>query len=397
MSKVIGVSFRAGGKIYYFDPDRFEIHKGDHVIVETSRGIEYGRVVCDPREVPEKDVVAPLKPVLRMATQRDDEQAAANKLKEEEAFKKCRQMIFDHELDMKLIDAEYTFDNNKILFYFTADGRVDFRDLVKDLAAVFKTRIELRQVGVRDETKVLGGIGICGRELCCHSYLTDFAPVSIKMAKEQNLSLNPTKISGVCGRLMCCLNNEEETYEELNKHLPKVGEEVITPEGDSGMAASVNVLRQTVKVLLEIDDEKELKEYRADELTFMHRKKPKKPREDQPSEKKEGRQDGKTEKNRQDEKEAGRQENRRAEKSETAGEESQKERHQGEKQNQKRNRNGGKKQEQGENRKPETEEGSSEQNENRKRNRRFRNRQGKGQKEQGAGGKQEHTGGQSGS
>ncbi len=382
MARVIGVNFRAGGKIYYFDPVQFEIHKGDHVIVETSRGIEYGRVVCDPKEVPDKEVTAPLKPVLRPATQRDTEQAEDNKQKEEEAFKKCRQMIFDHKLDMKLIDAEYTFDNSKILFYFTADGRVDFRDLVKDLAAVFKTRIELRQVGVRDETKVLGGIGVCGRELCCHSYLTDFAPVSIKMAKEQNLSLNPTKISGVCSRLMCCLNNEEETYEELNKHLPKVGEEVITPEGDSGMAASVNVLRQTVKVLLEIDDEKELKEYRADELTFTHRKKPKKAKEDQQpkAEKQQDNQGG---------------ERRKQDKQKPENKQPQ-ERQPQEKQPQERpaqegQKGGGKRHDNPGNRKPQVDGELKAENEGKKRNRRFRNRQNKGQNgnpENAGGGKQ---------
>ncbi len=376
MARVIGVNFRAGGKIYYFDPVQFEVHKGDHVIVETSRGIEYGRVVCDPKEVPDKEVTAPLKPVLRPATERDTEQAEGNKVKEEEAFKKCRQMIFDHNLDMKLIDAEYTFDNNKILFYFTADGRVDFRDLVKDLAAVFKTRIELRQVGVRDETKVLGGIGVCGRELCCHSYLTDFAPVSIKMAKEQNLSLNPTKISGVCGRLMCCLNNEEETYEELNKHLPKVGEEVITPEGDSGMAASVNVLRQTVKVLLEIDDEKELKEYRADELTFTHRKKPKKAKEDQQPKAEKQQNDQGGERKKQDK-----------QKSEKQPQDRQPQ----EKQAQESQKGGGKRHDNPGNRKPQVEAEVKAENEGKKRNRRFRNRQNKGQNgnpENAGGGKQ---------
>ena len=210
MTKVIGVRFRTAGKIYFFDPGKHAIRRGDHVIVETARGIEYGTVVGDPKEVEDKKVVQPLKPVLRIATQRDDEQEAANKLKEKDAYKICLEKIQKHGLEMKLIDAEYTFDNNKVLFYFTADGRIDFRELVKDLASVFKTRIELRQIGVRDETKILGGIGICGRELCCHRHLSEFVPVSIKMAKEQNLSLNPTKISGVCGRLMCCLKHEEE-------------------------------------------------------------------------------------------------------------------------------------------------------------------------------------------
>ena len=207
MTKVIGVRFRTAGKVYFFDPGDKNIKCGDHVIVETARGIEYGYVVLGTREVEEGKVVQPLKPVIRMATEEDQAIEKRNKEKEKEAFQICLEKIKKRELDMKLIDAEYTFDNNKVLFYFTADGRVDFRELVKDLASVFKTRIELRQVGVRDETKIMGGIGICGRPLCCHTYLSEFAPVSIKMAKEQNLSLNPTKISGVCGRLMCCLKN----------------------------------------------------------------------------------------------------------------------------------------------------------------------------------------------
>ena len=271
MVKVIGVRFRTAGKIYFFDPGQLEIKRGSHVIVETARGIEYGTVVGEPREVEEEQVVQPLKAVLRIATERDDEQEANNKIKEKEAFKICLEKIRKHELQMKLIDAEYTFDNNKVLFYFTADGRIDFRDLVKDLAAVFKTRIELRQIGVRDETKIIGGIGICGRPLCCHSYLSDFLPVSIKMAKEQNLSLNPTKISGVCGRLMCCLKNEEETYEELNRKLPGIGDSVTTADGLHGEVHSVNVLRQLVKVLVEVDDEKELKEYPVEQLRFKKR------------------------------------------------------------------------------------------------------------------------------
>ena len=220
MTKVIGVRFRTAGKVYFFDPLQLEIKRGDHVIVETARGIEFGTVVAGVHEVEDDKVIQPLKPVMRIAGERDIEQEAANKEKEKEAFKICKEKILKHGLEMKLIDAEYTFDNNKVLFYFTADGRIDFRELVKDLASVFKTRIELRQIGVRDETKIRGGIGICGRPLCCHSYLSDFVPVSIKMAKEQNLSLNPTKISGVCGRLMCCLKNEEDTYEELNRKLP---------------------------------------------------------------------------------------------------------------------------------------------------------------------------------
>ena len=273
MIKVIGVRFRTAGKIYYFDPVKYEIKRGDHVIVETARGIEFGTVVLSPKEVEDDKVVQPLKAVLRLATEKDMEQEAENKKKEREAYKICLEKIRKHNLEMKLIDAEYTFDNNKVLFYFTADGRIDFRELVKDLAAVFKTRIELRQIGVRDETKIVGGIGICGRPLCCHTHLSEFAPVSIKMAKEQNLSLNPTKISGVCGRLMCCLNNEEETYEELNRKLPNVGDFVTTDDGLRGEVHSVNVLRQMVKVLIDIDDEKELKEYRADQLRFKKKHK----------------------------------------------------------------------------------------------------------------------------
>ena len=268
MIKVIGVRFRNAGKIYYFDPADRDIHTGDHVIVETARGIEYGYVVLGAREVPEEKVVQPLKSVIRMATKEDEETERRNYEREKEAFRICKEKIRKHGLQMKLIDAEYTFDNNKVLFYFTADGRVDFRELVKDLASVFKTRIELRQVGVRDETKIVGGIGICGRPLCCHSYLSEFIPVSIKMAKEQNLSLNPSKISGVCGRLMCCLKNEEETYEELNSKLPNVGDFVTTDDGLKGEVHSVSVLRQLVKVIVMMKDEKEIREYRVDQLKF---------------------------------------------------------------------------------------------------------------------------------
>ncbi len=271
MVKVIGVRFRTAGKVYYFDPLQFQVKRGDHVIVETARGVEYGTVVGEPREVEESRVVQPLKPVLRIATERDDEQEAGNKRKEKDAFKICQENIVKHGLEMKLIDAEYTFDNNKVLFYFTADGRIDFRELVKDLAGVFKTRIELRQIGVRDETKILGGIGICGRVLCCHSHLSEFIPVSIKMAKEQNLSLNPTKISGVCGRLMCCLKHEEETYEDLNRRLPNVGDFVTTDDGLKGEVSSVNVLRQLVKVIVDVNDEKEIHEYRLDQLRFRRK------------------------------------------------------------------------------------------------------------------------------
>lgn len=276
MTKVIGVRFRTAGKVYFFNPLQLEIKRGDHVIVETARGIEFGTVVAGVHEVEDDKVIQPLKPVMRIAGERDIEQEAANKEKEKEAFKICKEKILKHGLEMKLIDAEYTFDNNKVLFYFTADGRIDFRELVKDLASVFRTRIELRQIGVRDETKIRGGIGICGRPLCCHTYLSEFAPVSIKMAKEQNLSLNPTKISGVCGRLMCCLTNEEETYEELNSHLPANGDHVTTPEGLRGDVQSVNVLRQLVKVVVTLDnDEKEIREYPAAELKFKPRRKKK--------------------------------------------------------------------------------------------------------------------------
>ena len=273
MIKVIGVRFRHVGKIYYFDPKDYPICEGDHVIVETARGVEYGFVVLGPREVSEEKVIQPQKRVIRVATPKDDAREENNRKKEKEAFQICLKKIREHNLDMKLIEAEYTFDNNKVLFYFTADGRIDFRELVKDLAAVFKTRIELRQIGVRDETKILGGIGICGRPLCCHTFLSEFAPVSIKMAKEQNLSLNPTKISGVCGRLMCCLKNEQETYEYLNKKLPAVGDYVTTPDGLKGEVSSVNVLRQLVKVLVDVNDEKEIQEYKVEALKFKPRHK----------------------------------------------------------------------------------------------------------------------------
>ena len=273
MIKVIGVRFRTAGKIYFFSPGGLELKAGDKVIVETARGVEFGSVVTGIKEVPNDQISQPLKPVIRIATQDDVRREAKNREKEKDAFKICQEKIRKHGLEMKLIDAEYTFDNNKVLFYFTADGRIDFRELVKDLASVFRTRIELRQIGVRDETKIRGGIGICGRPLCCHTYLTEFAPVSIKMAKEQNLSLNPTKISGACGRLMCCLTNEEETYEELNSHLPSIGDYVTTPEKLKGEVQSVNVLRQTVKVIVSLDnDEKEVRDYKVDELRFKPRR-----------------------------------------------------------------------------------------------------------------------------
>lgn len=273
MTNVIGVRFRAAGKIYYFSPGKLEVKKGDAVIVETARGVEFGNVVMGPKMVEDEAITQPLKTVIRVATDDDRRVEEKNRKKEKEAQEICFEKIKKHGLEMKLIDAEYTFDNNKVLFYFTADGRIDFRELVKDLAAVFRTRIELRQIGVRDETKIRGGIGICGRELCCHTYLSEFAPVSIKMAKEQNLSLNPSKISGVCGRLMCCLTNEEETYEELNSHLPSVGDYVTTPDGLKGEVHSLSVLRQLVKVVVTLDnDEKEVREYHADELRFKPRR-----------------------------------------------------------------------------------------------------------------------------
>ena len=274
MVEVVGVRFRTAGKIYFFDPKEFQVRSGDHVIVETARGIEFGSVVSERRQVKEKCIGDELKPVLRIATKEDEERAEKNREKEKEAYQICLEKIKEHNLDMKLVSTEYTFDNNKVLFYFTADGRVDFRELVKDLAAVFRTRIELRQIGVRDETKIRGGIGICGRPLCCSTYLTEFAAVSIKMAKEQNLSLNPTKISGVCGRLMCCLTNEEETYEVLNSQLPSVGDNVTTSDGLTGTVHSLSVLRRLVKVIVNLEnDEKEIREYKADDLKFRPRRK----------------------------------------------------------------------------------------------------------------------------
>ena len=272
MIKVVGIRFQRAGKIYYFDPLDYDLETAMHVIVETARGVEMGTVLIPPKEVDDDKVVQPLKPVIRIATDDDEKVIEKNKEKEAEAYVICKEKIAKHGLDMKRVAAEYTFDNNKLLFYFTADGRIDFRELVKDLASVFRTRIELRQIGVRDETKMLGGIGICGRELCCRSYLTDFVPVSIKMAKEQNLSLNPTKISGVCGRLMCCLKNEQETYEYLNSRLPSVGDSVITPTGMHGEVSGVNVLRQLVKVVVDNGEEKELQEYAVDDLKFTPRR-----------------------------------------------------------------------------------------------------------------------------
>ena len=271
MKKVISVRFKENGKSYYFDPADADIRTGDYVIVETARGIECGEVVQGVKEIADSAVSKALKPITRMADSVDVRRMRQNREDEKRAYHTCQECIARHGLEMKLVEAEYTLDRSKIMFYFTADGRVDFRELVKDLAGIFHTRIELRQIGVRDETKILGGIGICGRVLCCHSHLSEFIPVSIKMAKEQNLSLNPGKISGVCGRLMCCLKHEEETYEELNRRLPNTGDYVTTDDGLKGEVSSVNVLRQLVKVLVEVNDEKELREYKVEQLKFRRR------------------------------------------------------------------------------------------------------------------------------
>lgn len=274
MIKVVGVRFKRTGKIYYFDPEELDIKTGDFAIVETARGVEYGQVVVGPKEVNEEEVISPLKPVMRIATEEDAKKAEENKEKEKEAFKTCLEKIAKHELAMKLIDVEYTFDGNKILFYFTADGRIDFRELVKDLAAVYKTRIELRQIGVRDETKAMGGYGICGREFCCHSFQPEFVPVSIRMAKDQNLSLNPTKISGSCGRLMCCIKYEEEAYLDLSKRLPRPGDETTTEDGYHAVVDSVNILKQRIRVIVDLDnDEREAREYGPNDLKFIKKKK----------------------------------------------------------------------------------------------------------------------------
>lgn len=274
MKEVIGVRFRENGKIYFFNPLNYKIDPGRFVIVETQHGVEFGKVVLGRREVDETKLQGELKPIIRIATEADEKKHAENLEKNKKAMEICKEKIAKRGLEMKLIGAEYSFDNSKVLFYFTADGRVDFRELVKDLAAVFKTRIELRQVGVRDETKILGGIGICGRRLCCNAHLSEFGPVSIKMAKEQNLSLNPGKISGVCGRLMCCLAHEQETYEYLNKKLPNVGDVVKTFDGKTGEVTAVSVLRQKVKLkVAQEDDTFEIEEYKVDELRFKPKKK----------------------------------------------------------------------------------------------------------------------------
>lgn len=268
MIKVIGVRFKKAGKIYYFDPNGLEINKGNFVVVETARGIEFGECVIGIKEIPETDIVAPLKSVIRVATEEDVEKHNSNKVKEKDALDICLKKIEEHKLNMKLIDVEYTFDNNKVIFYFTADGRVDFRELVKDLATIFKTRIELRQIGVRDEAKMLGGLGPCGRPLCCSTFLGDFASVSIKMAKEQNLSLNPTKISGICGRLMCCLNYEQSTYEDIRKRLPKVGSIVNIGDTNAEVIGN-NTVKENVKVRYRRGDEEIIEEFKIDDIELV--------------------------------------------------------------------------------------------------------------------------------
>ncbi|MBP2072158.1 MAG: hypothetical protein PWR08_1788 [Thermoanaerobacterium sp.] len=269
MYTVVGIRFKKAGKIYYFDPGDLPVNVGDNVIVETARGIEFGEVVVGKREVDDDEIIAPLKMVLRIATDEDLEHYKENKACEAEAFGVCMDMIKEHNLDMKLIDVEYTFDNNKIIFYFTADGRIDFRDLVKDLAAVFKTRIELRQIGVRDESKIVGGLGPCGRPLCCVTFLGDFEPVSIKMAKDQNLSLNPTKISGLCGRLMCCLKYEQDTYEEVRSELPSVGS-LIKVDDKEMRITEVDVVRKKLKVKMKNAEGIEItKEYDPEDVIVI--------------------------------------------------------------------------------------------------------------------------------
>lgn len=265
MASVIGVRFRNAGKLYYFDPDEFWPSAGDAVIVETARGLEYGEVVTGVKEVSDEQITPPLKKVIRIATAEDALHQAENQSKEKDALAICQKKIAEHKLQMKLVGCEYTFDNSKILFYFTSDKRVDFRVLVKDLASIFRTRIELRQIGVRDEAKMIGGLGLCGRPVCCAAFLGDFQPVSIKMAKEQSLSLNPTKISGVCGRLMCCLKYEEDHYEATRKRMPKVGKEVITPDGN-GTVVELNILKETVRVRIPKGDTTEQKDYPLEDV-----------------------------------------------------------------------------------------------------------------------------------
>ncbi|MGV3024780.1 PSP1 domain-containing protein [Clostridium thermobutyricum] len=268
MLKVIGVRFKKAGKIYYFDPQDLNVEKDSYVIVETARGIEFGQCVIGEKMIDESEIIAPLKTVIRVADENDIAKHKENKEKEEEALRICTEKIWDHKLDMKLIDVEYTFDNNKVIFYFTADGRVDFRELVKDLATIFKTRIELRQIGVRDEAKMIGGLGPCGRTMCCSSFLGDFTSVSIKMAKEQNLSLNPTKISGICGRLMCCLNYEQSTYEDIRKRLPRVGSIVETELG-TGEVVQNNIVKESVKVKLRNGEEEFIEQFNINNVKMI--------------------------------------------------------------------------------------------------------------------------------
>ena len=268
MLKVVGVRFKKAGKIYYFDPNGLDISKDKYVVVETARGIEFGECVIGVKEIDESEIVAPLKTVIRIAEEEDIQKHEDNKNKEKEALDICLKKIEEHKLNMKLIDVEYTFDNNKVIFYFTADGRVDFRELVKDLATIFKTRIELRQIGVRDEAKMLGGLGPCGRTLCCSTFLGDFASVSIKMAKEQNLSLNPTKISGICGRLMCCLNYEQSTYEDIRKRLPKVGS-IVKVDDIKGEVISNSTVKESVKVKFKRFDEELVEEFKIENLELI--------------------------------------------------------------------------------------------------------------------------------
>lgn len=268
MINVIGVRFKQAGKIYYFSPAELPIKKGDYVIVETARGVEFGECVIGIKEIKEEDIVSPLKSVIRIADERDINKHKENKDKEKEALDICLEKIKEHQIDMKLIDVEYTFDNHKVIFYFTSDGRVDFRELVKDLATIFKTRIELRQIGVRDEAKMVGGLGPCGRSMCCSTFLGDFASVSIKMAKEQNLSLNPTKISGICGRLMCCLNYEQTTYEDIRKRLPKIGSIVKTEEGNGEVVAN-SIVKEMVKVKIKRGDEEVVEQFKITDIELV--------------------------------------------------------------------------------------------------------------------------------
>ncbi|NLB41963.1 MAG: stage 0 sporulation family protein [Clostridiales bacterium] len=272
MHLLVGIRFKKAGKIYYFGPNGLDLTEEDHVIVETARGVEFGDVVVAPKEVPDEEIVPPLKSVIRKATEEDEIQVAENRKKQLEAFQVGEKKIFEHNLPMHLVDVELTFDNSKLVFYFTADGRIDFRELVKDLASVFKTRIELRQIGVRDEAKMLGGLGPCGLTLCCSTFMGDFHPVSIKMAKEQNLSLNPTKISGICGRLMCCLKYEQDHYEYARKNMPRIGSEVITPEGPAEIT-DYNLLKEIVKVKMILDDDTvDIKEFPISELQIIGNK-----------------------------------------------------------------------------------------------------------------------------